>query len=307
MKIKIGIVIVDYHTVSQTIKYINEQLVHNTLSNKIVVVLNDMLQNELDELTSALDCEVINGQKQINLQKNIYVIPSPENLGYAKGNNLGARFLVNFFDVEFLCICNNDLNFKGNNPFIKLISKLEVKPDVGAIGPKVIGLENEDQSPHKFISIFDKYLFRNILTPFINLFSKTSKYSAVVENAKEGYYYRLMGCFIVLRTKSFVDCGMFDEGTFLFGEESILSERLLKVNQKCYFIPDVCIIHEHGKTISKFFKKRKRLEQEFITDKYYYSNYLGVGQFSIMLAKICFYIFIALNYFKDNIKSTSKK
>ncbi|MEA5404562.1 hypothetical protein VB776_16640 [Arcicella sp. DC2W] len=307
MNITIGIIIVDYHTVLHTINYINEQLVLNTVSNKIVIVLNDVLQTEVDQITSALDCEVINGQKQIDLQKNIYVILSPENLGYAKGNNLGAKFLVDFFEVDFLCICNNDLNFRGENPFVKLISKLEEKLDVGAIGPKIIGLENENQSPHKFVSIFDKYLFRNILTPFINLFSKTSRYSAVVDNAQEGYYYRLMGCFIVLRTKSFIECGMFDEGTFLFGEEAILSERLLRISQKCYFVPDVCIVHEHGKTISKFFKKRKRLEQEFITDKYYYIKYLGVSEFSVMLAKICFYIFISLNYFKDNIKSTSKK
>lgn len=307
MDVKLGIVIVDYHTVLQTIKYIKEQLIITELTNKIVIVLNDVKDKELELFKKELDCEIILEQKELNFQKDIFIIPSQENLGYSKGNNLGARFLVNTFDVHYLCICNNDLNFQGKDPFVPLISKLEEKEDVGVVGPKVIGFENEDQSPHKYISLFDKYLFRNILAPFINLFNKTSKYNAIVSNAKEGYYYRIMGCFILVKTKFFVDCGMFDENTFLFGEESILSERLLKIGKKCYFYPDVCIIHEHGKTINKFFKKRKILEQEFLSDQHYYTTYLGVGRISIIFARIYLRIFIILFYFKDKIKQLSAR
>jgi len=307
MDVEIGIVIVDYHTVFQTIKYVNEQLVFSELSNKIVIVVNDVKEEELEKFLKELDCEIFSEPKKINPQKKIFIIPSQENLGYAKGNNLGVRFLISNFDVQYLCICNNDLNFQGKNPFIPLISKLNEKEDVGIIGPKVIGFDKEDQSPHKYLSLFDKYLFRNIMTPFINLFNRTSRFNAVVSNAKEGYYYRIMGCFILLKTESFVDCGLFDENTFLFGEESILSERMLKIGKKCYFFPEVCVVHEHGKTINKFFKKRRILEQEFLSDQHYYSTYLGVGEISIYFARICLQMHIVLLYFKDKIKHFSAR
>lgn len=307
MGVELGVVIVDYHTVLQTIKYIKEQLIITELTNKIVIVLNDVKDEELGIIIKELDCEIILEQKELNLQKNIFIIPSIENLGYAKGNNLGAKFLVDTFDVDYLCICNNDLNFQGKDPFIPLISILKEKADIGVIGPKVIGFENEDQSPHKYISLFDKYLFRNILAPFINLFNRTSKYNAIVANAEEGYYYRIMGCFILLKSKLFVDCGKFDENTFLFGEESILSERLIKIGKRCYFYPEVCIVHEHGKTINKFFKKRKILEQEFISDQHYYTTYLGVGVISITFARIFLKIYIILIFLKNKIKHLSAR
>ena len=48
------------------------------------------------------------------------------------------------------------------------------------------------------------------------------------QNAQEGYHYKVMGSFFMLRAKDFFDCGEMDPHTFLFAEETILTERSLK-------------------------------------------------------------------------------
>jgi hypothetical protein len=70
---------------------------------------------------------------------------------------------------------------------------------------------------------------------------------------QRGYYYRIMGCFILLKTKSF-DCGMFDEITFLFGEGVyFISRKTFEIEEKCYFSRYVSFMSTEKKTISRSF------------------------------------------------------
>ena len=108
---------------------------------------------------------------------------------------------------------------------------------------------------------------------------------------------------MIFKTSAFIDCGMFDENTFLFGEEAILAERLKNIGKSCYYYPSVTIIHEHGKTISKFFKRRKRLIQEFITDKYYYQTYRNVNAMEAFLSELFLHVSLTLNYIKGAFKN----
>ena len=52
------------------------------------------------------------------------MIHNEENSGFAKGNNIGVRFVNNHFDVDYLLISNNDIVFQQDDVVEKLIDKL---------------------------------------------------------------------------------------------------------------------------------------------------------------------------------------
>jgi GT2 family glycosyltransferase len=304
---ELGIVVVDYHSPLQTVSFVKHQLSLCTVPHKIVIVLNDVKANELEIVTKALACQVLESDDdEVDLSQQVYVLSNVQNLGYGKGNNVGARFLDKHFQVEFLSFCNNDLNFERKDPYYALVKKMETSDDIGAIGPKILGLDGKDQNPYRYISLLDKYLYRNLLNPVFNLVSKRFYYGALLKDAPEGYYYRLMGCFLLVRADAFKACGMFDDNTFLFGEEAILSERLSNIKKHCYYYPQVSIIHEHGKTISQYFKQKKRLMEEYKTDSYYYINYRSNAAYKVKLVLPLLKLFIILSFWKERIKLKSK-
>ena len=95
---------------------------------------------------------------------------------------------------------------------------------------------------------------------------------------------------------------MFDENTFLYSEECILSERLAKISKFCYYDSESLIIHEQGVTIKKFLNKKKSLKQEFISDKYYYLNYKKQSNLIILFNFISFNLFLFLIFIKNSSK-----
>lgn len=69
---------------------------------------------------------------------------------------------------------------------------------------------------------------------------------------------------------AFMDAGMFDEYTFLYYEEVILSERLTKIGKRTYYEPSVAALHyEEGSSTTSNEKKRKT---EKISREYKYVN-----------------------------------
>ena len=67
---------------------------------------------------------------------NIEIIRSDENLGYARGNNLGIRFLINK-EVDNILVLNNDI-FATNNFITPLADTLKSHPEIGLISPLLL-------------------------------------------------------------------------------------------------------------------------------------------------------------------------
>ena len=75
-----------------------------------------------------------------------------------------------------------------------------------------------------------------------------------------------------------------DPHTFLYAEEPILSERMLRVGRKTYFLPSVTVVHEHGTTIRKHIDSKKASWLQFRSNAYYYRTYKGYPAWQTTLA-----------------------
>ena len=274
-------VIVNYKSEERTIKYVKEELFAKcTIPQIIVIVNNGATEESSNLLCSSLDAVLIKDIKASICESKIYVIHNTENSGFAKGNNLGVDFIYQHFNVEYLLFSNNDIRFLDSNVIEVLIEKLKSLPGVGIIGPKVVGLDGNDQNPYVYTSFWNEILWMSWgrFIPFWHL----KKFDRA--KAQEGYYYRLMGSFFIVPCVSYIKCGKMDPNTFLYAEEVILTERMLKIGKKNYYLPEVSVIHEHGQTISKYLKKGNRILLDSIL--YYFKEYQNINAFKLFIGKI---------------------
>ena len=272
----IGVIVINYGGPERTIRFVREECAKIASTHKVVVVDNGSGQSCLQALKSGLD-----GLAEI--------IPAGENLGFAKGNNLGAEVAKDSFGADLLLFVNNDIVFTSEDVVDVLAERLSQLPDVGMIGPKVRGLDGRLQSPEPFQSFSAKHL----LPYWGKLFMGKSKLAAILqddyaETAQEGLHYRIMGSFMLMRTADFEACGGMDPNTFLYAEEASLAERLKRLGKGVWYEPSVEVLHEHGATVNSRYSKVKRRRMRLESDAYSYRTYLRLPRLQYLAARLTY-------------------
>ncbi len=292
----LGIVIVDYKGAEKTVRYVKQELSKISIPFKLVVVnvaaeesTNRILQEGLG------GCFVDCADAPVDQEASIFILADRENLGYAKGNNLGAEFLSKHFDIDYFLITNNDLKFVHSDVVEQLIKKIDQLGDTALIGPRVLGIDGTNQNPLRYDSIWSTYIWMYWITPFVSLKQKIKIFHLDYhETAEEGHQYAVMGAFFLAKARHYIECGMMDPNTFLYSEEKILAERLSNINKKTYYYPAVEVIHEHNVTISQHIKKNNNTRLMHRSRCYYYKEYIGVSPIGICLSKISLEIYLML-------------
>lgn len=272
----IGVVVINYHSEEKTIEFVRTELAKIRSDYAVVIVDNGSTELSRDRLL-----EAFKGADQY-----VFVAPSDENLGFARGNNLGAEVARNQFSPDVLLFANNDIRLVDLDTVDRMAAKLKSLDEAGALGPKVVGLDGRLQSPDPFISFWDRHValyWRNLLPfkskPFWVEYSQT---------AEEGYHYRVSGSFFMVKAEDYFACGEMDPNTFLYSEEMILSERLRKIGKGVYYYPEVSVVHEHGATTRKYYDKVRIRELKYQSEKYYYKTYIGTPKWQFPVGNLTY-------------------
>lgn len=138
-KIKSVFVILHYNAKAFTDTIECIESIHESFSHRddyrIVVVENGSGDNSATLLTEYL--------KEDNLTD---VVISTENLGFAKGNNLGCRHAINQYEPKFLIVINNDTIIKQIDFLDKLYLRYE-KEHFDVLGPYIYDRNFLPQNP----------------------------------------------------------------------------------------------------------------------------------------------------------------
>lgn len=312
----VSLIIVDYMTIEKTMNYIDQCLKKIICKNTLNIIIVD--NNSDDSSIKYLNNLNIKQNKEIKYDmgsnnniyyytyknRNLLLVKSNENLGYAKGNNLGAQVSRKIFNDKYYIFSNNDLKFVKKIILDEVLNIFTEKKNIGVIGPKIVGKDGTAQSPRKYNSIWKQLIlyFPNILLK--NMFFK---YISNIDYSNESkYVYWVTGCFMIVDSEKFYQADMFDKNTFLYAEEMILSERLLRRGYRNYFFNEIELIHEHGQTIKNSFSIIRGLELSFNSNYYYYKQYIHSKKILLLLAKLSFNIFKLLFVFKSCIKESLK-
>lgn len=267
----LGVIIVAYKNPERTADYINTQLKHLNNEHVTVVVNNASTMDECKVLADSCNGIACKPDDMLG-RHNVYIVHSEDNLGFARGNNLGVRFLSRNYPCEHILFSNDDIIISEGTDLQPMINLLERDKSIGAIGPDIIGLDGRHQSPH-----------RKVITPYRQigwiLFSKLRKKRTAMSDGQdtvptEGRCYWVSGAFFLMRYGHFSAVNGFDPDTFLYSEEPILAERLKRLGKAMYFYPQVQVTHMEGGSTHKALSNSAMHKTLVQSNCLYYKKYL---------------------------------
>jgi len=211
-----------------------------------------------------------------------------QNYGYAKGNNYGLR-LAHGLGYKYSLISNNDVKIIDRNVLVELIKGIENDSQIAIVGPKIIDTRGRIQGPFRRDSVLSLTISR-VFFPIV--FKVKKGIWRKVNNYTAQFVYRLMGAFMLVNNKIIQRVDFFDEKTFLYYEEAILSEKLVQSDFKILFYPGVMVEHNQSTTVAVAYSIRKSQNILLESERYYFKNYRKIRslKYSILLVGQFFWI-----------------
>lgn len=306
-----GIVVVSYHNANGTSKYVTEQLARLSDDYRVVVVAVDADEKYGQKLAADCGFSFINSPKQVVQHSKGWCISAKENLGYAKGNNLGVEILKNSgIHFDYYLFSNDDIEIMTPDTLSKLGNAMREDENIAGIGPRIIGLDGNDQSPHiRYISpqrqigwkllsfLRKKHRSSAIYTNKSSLsvaeaskaqqkkFTATQAITLASKNSPaRGTCYWVSGAFMMVKADRFEAVNGFDPRTFLYFEEVILAERFTRYGWHFAFDPSATVVHYEGGSTTVKSSKRNAIEME--SRMLYYKEYRHVNIALLWLYKL---------------------
>lgn len=253
--------ILHYQTIEDTKECINSILSNIKYENYNIIVVDNGSPNGT-------------GKKLAEFYKNnpkIKIIISENNLGFARGNNLGFKYIKNNFNADFIVMINNDTIMQDQNFIKKIIEEYETEP-YHILGPKIISLVNQkDQNPMPVTQKSIKEVKRNIFKLRILLLSNYLRLEGFLRKIKETLIkkvesddlnqvndYMLHGSCLVF-SKDYIKKydGLYDR-TFLYGEENILYFISKRDNLKMRYLENAFIYHKEDSATNSVLKEESQ-------------------------------------------------
>ena len=228
-----------------------------------------------------------------NLQ-DVYFIQNCENLGFAKGNNVGFTFAKRELHADFIVLMNNDAVIKSDN-FCELVEDDFQKEKFAVLGPSIRTPLGHEQNPlrpgllkgfrlnitisYLLIDFILTFLFVSpVLHKFFNpIASKPGRRMEPVNNVE------LHGSFLVFSPIYIERFDGLDERTFLYCEEEFLFARCYFNKLKTRFNPQIQIIHNEmensNSSILKMRRKRLFRVRNCLRSLFVYREALKNGSF----------------------------
>ena len=280
----LSVIIVNYKNEDLTVSFVLKQLSKITMQYNVVISNNGADKESDKRLAEPLNATIVyDKNSRIDNKRKVYILHNEENLGFARGNNLAAEFCRKNFNSSFILFTNNDIEFLDNDVVESLVKKIQEIEKAAIIGPKVIGIDGRLQSPEPYESFTKKFIYPYV-EPFLFWRSKDESKNKYSETAKEGFHYRVMGSFFLCNAEDFFSCGMMDSGTFLYFEECILSERILRIGKGVYYYPNSSVLHVHNQTIGKYASFKRQRDLMFDSGVYYFRKYKNVSILLVCIA-----------------------
>lgn len=206
--------------------------------------------------------------------KSFNVIYSNENKGYATGNNIGMRqALVRGY--KYSLILNNDIIINDSKMLKKMILVLQNDESIAIVNPDIYAPDGHMFNRDSIRPSFWDMTF--------GLLEYRKKGRILRDLGGYGYIYRPQGCCMLVDLKKICEIDYMDEHTFLYWEESILAERLLRKGYHCACCNTTRVIHNHSTTVKSIFRKNRIIKINSGSYKYYLKEYRGFNSVQVGL------------------------
>ena len=286
----VGLIVLNYNDCDTTKTFINN-IKHYKNIDKIIVVDNNSTDSSYENLLTMCS-------------EKIEVLHAEKNNGYASGNNIGAFYAINKYNIDYLIISNPDVYFE-ESIVDKIIEFKKHNENSAIVTCKMVCTSDIELPSASKLPQFRDCLLENliILKKFIG---NNLQYDKSYLNNPAVKVDVLPGSFFMIDADLFVKVNGFDENTFLYYEENILAFKLKKLGMSNYLLTEESYIHNHSISINKSIQSvKKRLNIAFNSRLYYCSKYLNCSKLQKCILKITY--IIGLNNYLIALKITGKK
>lgn len=232
---KLSVVIVSYNVkyyVEQCLNSLNRAL--EGIDSEVFVVDNHSKDDSVGYLTRRF--------------RNVTVIDSNHNLGFARANNIAIRRSSG----EYVLLLNPD-TFVGEDTVSRAIDFMDRHTGAGGVGVKMYNPDGSCAPESR----------RGLPTPLASFYKMSGLCARFPQSRAFGRYYMgylswdeparievISGAFCLLRRSALDKVGLLDEDFFMYGEDIDLSYRLLKGGYENWYLP-YPIMHYKGESTQK--------------------------------------------------------
>lgn len=280
---KIGLVILNFLTYEDsldTIKSLHEFLV-DYIHLEVYLVDNKTNDKRYIQLQSQIN--------RLGTGLNIHYLSTEENIGFARGMNLGID-QARKDGCNFVICSNSDIVYKKKIDFNHFIDLYEKDKSIAVIGPSILTLNGADQNPYMvedtsqngfkskikknliFTNPIGKILF--FLIGYLRMFKhgKKSQKQETLKDLESQQVYALHGAYFVLTPAYFELFENLDPNTFLYNEELILAERVKQNGLNMYYLKELEVCHKDDSSTNEMLGKKSFKKINFVLNENYKSR-----------------------------------
>lgn len=269
MEKTVGIVILNYNVYNETVKCVAS--IRDTIKElyQIVIVDNGSGNRSYEYLK-----EYYQGQPAVD------VIKSNRNIGFARGNNIGIRYLRDKYHVAFILLLNSDTVMVDRDYIGKLIEKH--RAGIGVIEGNVRNRKGDFTQPGLKKVSMGACLFQwaRAVCSCYDIYFPVRGYKG---QGKGKEYLCQVGCAIMLTPDYFkVYKGLYSY-TFLYGEELILLILLDRAGLEVAFAEDTWLIHNEGRSTAYSMLQGSRKKEKKVVKGYWQTFLASCMPFKMLM------------------------
>ena len=267
--VKPGIVILNYGTPKETCDLLLK--IHSFNIFHATVIVDNF---SVDDSTY-----IIKNFIQSHDLSNAYFIQTTKNGGYAKGNNIGLRLLVEQFECDICFIANPDITFRKKD-IVCILKAFE------ETGYGVLTCRRVVDNGTKLRQYWKLPTFTDILLDKLYFFRKKHKNEEIYYVSNENGVIDIPvapGAFWAVKSNLLSQVNYLDEETFLFYEENCFARKIINTGYKIGLVKNAeyCVLS--GKASTEEMKKNGKMMQYLIeSQKHYIKKYLKVGPIQML-------------------------
>lgn len=203
--------------------------------------------------------------------REVSIIETHRNLGFAAGNNVGIRFaLMN--GADYVLVLNNDTTVFPD-AVSELVAFAERHPQTALMGPR-IDRAGDSRREWPIRRNLDLLTLVCAYTPLRRIIARTPvvRRFFYCTNREPALVQYLPGSALFFRAAAFEQTGLFDESTFLDYEELIMAEKVRRAGFSAFFVPQATIWHKGSASASGL--RAKRYIENAKSEEYFFSHYV---------------------------------
>lgn len=270
-KVELSIVTISYNTKNITLDCL-ESIIKYTkgITYEIIVIDNGSKDDSVDSL-----------RRFSKKHAQVKLVDAGENLGFGRGNNLGASKAIG----EYLLFLNSDTLF-FDNALKEALENVKKNPSAGAYSCRLLNPDHTFQPSGghfpSFLNVIAWQFFVDDLPVVGELIPSFHPKKSQYDRNKNMDW--VTGAFLMVRRDVFDEAGGFDKNIFMYTEEMELCYRLSKLGYRTHYTNEPAVIHLGGASGGSFLA----LTSEIKYMLYFWRKHMPLWQ--IPFIKISFFI-----------------